>query len=149
MLALISQFNWWKKVTNKLTPKQVEKIPASTGSKQASTQFKPGQSGNPNGRVKGSRNKLADKFITDIYHAWQDQGKSVILKVIADKPDVFLRTVAGILPKEMHINVNKFEGMTDAQLVQQLEILDELIQPILADGFGGTDEEGNSGETKH
>jgi hypothetical protein len=33
----------------------------------ALTQFKPGQSGNPNGRAKGSRNKLVEDFIADTY----------------------------------------------------------------------------------
>lgn len=31
--------------------------PAKTGNQQGSTQFKPGQSGNPGGRAKGSRNR--------------------------------------------------------------------------------------------
>jgi hypothetical protein len=34
------------------------KKPASTGNQQADTKFKPGQSGNPSGRVKGSRNQM-------------------------------------------------------------------------------------------
>jgi hypothetical protein len=34
------------------------KKPASTGNQQAGTRFKPGQSGNPSGRVKGSRNQM-------------------------------------------------------------------------------------------
>jgi hypothetical protein len=34
------------------------KKPASTGNQQANTKFKPGQSGNPKGRAKGSRNQM-------------------------------------------------------------------------------------------
>jgi hypothetical protein len=34
------------------------KKPAPTGNQQESTKFKPGQSGNPKGRVKGSRNQM-------------------------------------------------------------------------------------------
>ena len=34
------------------------KKPASTGNQQDNTKFKPGQSGNPKGRTKGSRNQM-------------------------------------------------------------------------------------------
>jgi hypothetical protein len=34
------------------------KKPETTGNQQASTKFKPGQSGNPKGRAKGSRNQM-------------------------------------------------------------------------------------------
>jgi hypothetical protein len=40
--------------------------PALAGSKQAVTQFKPGQSGNPKGRAKGSRNKLSENLLSDL-----------------------------------------------------------------------------------
>lgn len=42
--------------------------PENTGGKQHSTRFKPGQSGNPNGRPKGSRNRvtmLAETLVDD------------------------------------------------------------------------------------
>lgn len=36
---------------------------APTGDKQGPNRFKPGQSGNPKGREKGSRNKLGEAFL--------------------------------------------------------------------------------------
>ena len=38
--------------------------PENTPEKQVASWFKPGQSGNPSGRPKGSRNKLGEEFIT-------------------------------------------------------------------------------------
>lgn len=94
--------------------------PASTGPKQADTQFKPGQSGNPAGRTKGSRNKLGEAFIEDMLADWQEHGTAVIEAVRADKPDQYLKVVASILPKELNVKVSELDELSDEQLQRQL-----------------------------
>ena len=79
----------------------------------------PGESGNPAGRPKGSRNKLGEAFIEDMYVAWQTSGKDVIVKVIEKDPATFLRSMVALMPKEMDVNVNRYEAMTDDQLKSQ------------------------------
>jgi hypothetical protein len=36
--------------------------------------WQPGQSGNPKGRQKGSRNRLCEQFLQDFYETWQAHG---------------------------------------------------------------------------
>ena len=81
-------------------------------------QFVKGHIGGP-GRSKGSRNKLGEAFIEDMYVAWQTSGKEVIADVIKDDPATFLRSMVALMPKEMDVNVNRYEAMTDDQLKSQ------------------------------
>ncbi len=64
-------------------------------------QFK---AGNP-GRPVGSRNKLGEEFLKDMLSAWQADGIDAIRRVIAERPQDFLKVVASILPKEVQAEV--------------------------------------------
>ena len=80
--------------------------------------FIAGNSGN-GGRRKGSRSKLGEAFIADMHEAWMRAGPDVISKVIETDPASFLRSMVAILPKEVDVNVNKYDSMTDEQLRSQ------------------------------
>jgi len=54
-------------------------MPDTTEKKQ-NTRFKPGQSGNPAGRPKGSRNKVSEKLLEALAIDFDDHGKQVIEK---------------------------------------------------------------------
>jgi Family of unknown function (DUF5681) len=92
----------------------------------------PGQSGNPAGRPKGSRNKLAESFIADLYDDWQQRGKDVIARCAQEKPDVYLKVVAGLLPKDVNLKVTQLEDLSDEQLLRKLNTLTEMARPLLA-----------------
>lgn len=84
----------------------------------ATGQFLKGHIGGP-GRSKGSRNKLGEAFIADMYEAWQTSGADVLTKVINADPATFLRSMVAILPKVLDVNVNRYDTMTDEQLKYQ------------------------------
>lgn len=107
------------KKTSKQDKRKSEAVTDSTKGLQNLRPWQPGQSGNPAGRPKGSRNKLGEAFIQDMYDAWQASGPQVLANVIKDEPAAFLRSMVAILPKEVDVNVNRYDAMTDEQLKTQ------------------------------
>lgn len=70
--------------------------------------WKPGQSGNPAGRPKGSRNKLGEEFIRALYDDFTAHGVDVIRAVREEKPDAYLKIVASLMPVEISGEVVHF-----------------------------------------
>ena len=66
-------------------------------------QFLPGHSGNPAGRPRGSRRKLAESFVCALYDHWMKNGPSAINRVWKKKPDIYLRLVVSLLPAKFEV----------------------------------------------
>ena len=105
------------KAVGEPTPKNTDKRLANL--KPA---WKPGQSGNLNGRGKGTRNQLAEAFVADLHSKWEEKGIEAIDKMATDDPSGFVRVVASILPKEIH-GKDELSDVSDAELAAFLDTI--------------------------
>jgi len=85
-----------------------------------------GQSGNPAGRPRGSRNKLSEQFFEELCADWQKGGAEAIERTRQEQPAIYLRVVASLMPKEFKVE-NDLSNMTDEQIVQRIRELDAAI----------------------
>lgn len=67
-----------------------------------------GQSGNPAGRPRGSRNKLGEAFLADLHADWLVSGVEAIQRVCRERPHD-----------------------SDAELIERIRELDRHVQPFL------------------
>lgn len=101
----------------------------STGKKQRGRgrPFVKGQSGNPAGRSRGSRNKITEDFIEGMAEDFEIHGAAAIERVRIEKPDVYLRIVSLFLPREVFHDAAVAADLSEAELDRRIRAMaDEL-----------------------
>jgi len=70
-----------------------------------STSWAPGESGNLNGRPKGSRTAFSAAFVSDLMVSWAEHGAKVLDQVARRDPVRFLGVCAAVCPKDVSLTV--------------------------------------------
>jgi hypothetical protein len=89
------------------------KSETSNGRDPASGRFLPGNIGG--GRPKGSRGKLSERFISDLYERWEQSGAQVLKTVAETDPVALMRVVAGLIPTKIDASL----AIIDADLLKE------------------------------
>ena len=69
--------------------------------------WRPGQSGNLNGRPVGSRSAFSAGFTRDLAEVWAEKGKASMLYTAEKQPALFFATCARLLPNDVRVTVEQ------------------------------------------
>ena len=87
------------------------------------TPWAPGQSGNPAGRPKGSRNKLAEAFTSDLLAHWEKVGPEAIERAYEESAVQYMRIIAQVVPKEFKIEAEPLGELSDDDLERLIGLI--------------------------
>lgn len=94
--------------------------------------FLPGNSGF-GGRPKGSRNKLGEAFLKALQEDFDQHGAAAIVTTRETKPEVYVKVIAGLLPSEHNLNVNRMDDLSDDELRERIAGLAAQLAPFLGE----------------
>lgn len=99
-------------------------VAAPTGPVQRGRPFQPGQSGNPKGRRKGSRNKLTEHMLATIADDFAEHGADALAKLRKTDPASYFRVVASLIPRELILQRESepdYADMSPDELAEEFE----------------------------
>ena len=100
-----------------------------------------GQSGNPGGKSRGTRNKFSEAFLRDFCASWEKNGVAVLERVIAEDPVAYLR-IAAVLVSKLDVDVEQPEELTRERIQRAIRILEYLELKSAELGASGVEESG-------
>jgi hypothetical protein len=84
--------------------------------------FQPGQP-KTGGRAKGIRNRLSHTFLEALQKDFAEHGEEAIRICRIEKPNEYVKIVAGLMPRELDITNNTLTEIDDTQLVEFIEFV--------------------------
>jgi hypothetical protein len=93
-----------KKPARKISAPALKKHRFNPRSKANLKPWQPGQSGNPAGRVKGSRNTLSEQYLSSVCAIYDECGDEAVREAVRRDPEVLIKVVTSLLPKKIDID---------------------------------------------
>jgi hypothetical protein len=95
--------------------------------------WQPGVSGNPAGRMRGSRNKLSEEVICTLLRDFRQHGQKAVARVRQTQPAAYLKALVLLCPREHQVeHRNLIKELSD----EQLEAMIAYIETSLAGQAG-------------
>lgn len=107
--------------------------------------WKPGESPNPGGKPKGSRNRLTGAFVNALADDFEEHGKKAIAACRAETPHRYIATIAALCPKQIEID-KPLDQMGDDELATAIAIIRQLVAGNAAEDAGKRGGEATGGE---
>jgi hypothetical protein len=86
-------------------------------------------SGNPAGRLRGSRNKLSEEVICALLRDFRQHGQKAVARVRQTQPAAYLKILALLVPREHKVqHSNPIKDLTDEQLEAMIEYIETLLE---------------------
>jgi hypothetical protein len=70
-------------------------------------QWKPGQSGNLNGKPVGARTAFSQGFLRDLAQVWQEHGRDTMLHTAKTQPATFFAVCARLIGPEVKVTIEQ------------------------------------------
>ncbi|MFG1359959.1 hypothetical protein [Xanthobacter pseudotagetidis] len=84
------------------------------------------------GRPRGSRSKLGEQFLEQLYADFAEHGPDAIARVREEKPDQYLRVIASLLPKEVKVATEA--DLSDEELDRRIRQLAAALDLTFGEG---------------
>ena len=82
--------------------------------------WKKGQSGNPAGRPKGSRDRLTESVYKEFLEDWAEHGAEAIVKMRESKPELYVQAAIRLVPTQHEVAVDEFRRSIDEYSPEEL-----------------------------
>lgn len=96
-----------------------------TVAKQRGRPFQQGQSGNPNGRPKGARQKLTSVFLNAVAEDFAAHGMEAIAAVRKRDPACYLKIVSNLVPRDLVLQREReldYADLSDDELTELIQL---------------------------